>query len=126
MVKFAECIARDRHVTIFGDGTQTRDFIYSTDVAEATVRSAKCPEASGLAINVGTGVATSINELAKVMLELACRTNLGITTAEPKLGEITYSQADTTLAKKLLGFEARVSLREGVGKFLSWYATTRC
>ncbi len=120
MVKFAECLARNKPLPIFGDGTQTRDFVYSTDVAEATVRSAEYQNVDG-AINVGTGIATSINDLARIMSEIAGKTNLGTVRAEPTTGEIMHSQADTRLAKNILNFECRVPLREGLSEFLMWY-----
>jgi len=124
MVNFAECLARNKSLTIFGDGTQTRDFIYSTDVAEATVRSAEYQNVDGT-INVGTGIATSVNDLARMMSEITGKRNLGTVRAEPRIGEIMRSQADTRLAKNVLNFECRVSLREGLGEFLMWYNSLR-
>jgi UDP-glucose 4-epimerase len=124
MLNFAECLARNKPLPIFGDGTQTRDFIYSTDVAEATARSAEYQNIGG-AINVGTGVATSINDLARMMSEIAGKIDLGTVRAEPRIGEIMHSQADTRLAKNILNFECRVSLREGLGEFLMWYKSLR-
>lgn len=101
--------------------TNGRDFIYSTDVAEATICSAECSDASGLAINVGTGIATSINELAEVMFAIAGKGTLNVTRAPPRSGELAHSQVDTRLASKILNFESKVSLEAGLRKFLTWY-----
>lgn len=121
IAKFAEQLLSDQPPVVFGDGGQTRDFVYATDVAEATMRAAESRNANGMVINVGTGLATSINELAEVMAEIANKTALGVTRAEPRLGEIKFSQADTSLAKRTLGYECRTTLREGIRKFLTWY-----
>jgi UDP-glucose 4-epimerase len=122
MIKFAERLLSNQSPVIFGDGEQTRDFVYSTDVAEATVKAAESPKTDGMAMNVGTGIPTSINELARVMAELTGKTNLGVVREEARPGEIRFSQADTGLARRILGFECKVTLREGIKSFLSWYA----
>lgn len=123
MVKFAECLARNSPPLIFGDGTQTRDFVYSADVVEATIRAAESPMASGGVINIGTGVATSINELAELMSKITGKTHLGTTRADPRPGEIAHSKMDTCLARKVLGFQSTVTLPDGITRFLSWYET---
>ena len=122
MTKFAERLLDNQPPVVFGDGEQTRDFVYATDVAEATAQAAVSPQAIGLAINVGSGIATTINELARIMAEVSGRRQLKALRTEPKLGEIRFSQADTNRARKILGFESKVNLREGVTNFLAWYA----
>jgi len=121
MVKFADRILRDEPPLIFGDGQQTRDFVYSTDVAEATILAAEKPGASGKVINVGTGVSTSVYDLARTMARAAGKANLDVVKERPRPGEIRFSQPDTNLAKEILHFEYRVPLRDGVRKFIEWY-----
>jgi UDP-glucose 4-epimerase len=121
MASFAERLLKDQPPIVFGDGEQTRDFVYSTDVVEATVRAGESPDAVGTMMNVGTGTATSINQLARVMAEITGKTHLGVVRAEPRPGEIRFSQADTRLAKRMLDYECRTSLREGIRNFLTWY-----
>jgi UDP-glucose 4-epimerase len=68
VVKFLERLLSDRSPVISGDGEQTRDFVYAADVAEATVRAAENPDANGMIINVGTGVATIEKSLVGLAL----------------------------------------------------------
>ncbi len=121
MTKFAERLLSNQPPVVFGDGEQTRDFVYATDVAEATARAAKNSQAIGMVINVGSGIATTIKELAQIMADVSGRRHLEASRGERRRGEIRFSQADTNRAKKVLGFESKVSLREGIGNFLSWY-----
>lgn len=121
MGKFAERLLSNQPPVIYGDGEQTRDFIFSTDVAEANLLAAEATSGIGAAINVGTGVTTSVNELARIMAEITHRPKIGVTRAEPRRGEIRFSQADTSLARRILNFEARIGLREGLAKFITWY-----
>lgn len=122
MVQFAERLMNDRPPLIYGDGQQTRDFVYSTDVAEAAVLAAQNPNSTGMVLNIGTGVATSINDLAALMAKILKKTHLGVLREEPRPGEIKFSQLENTATKRILGFEPRVRLGEGVGDFLNWYA----
>ncbi|MGD0177143.1 MAG: NAD-dependent epimerase/dehydratase family protein [Candidatus Bathyarchaeia archaeon] len=122
IVQFAERLMNDHPPLIYGDGLQTRDFVYSTDVAEASVLAAQNPNSTGMVLNVGTGVATSINDLAALMAKILRKAHLGVVREEPRAGEIKFSQVENSATKRILGFEPRVRLDEGVGNFLKWYA----
>ncbi len=121
MVKFAERLASNLPPLVLGDGKQTRNFVYATDVAEATVRSSDCTDAHGRSINIGSGVAISINELAELMSGITGMSHIGISRAEARPGEIVHSRVDTSLAKQLLKFDCKVGLRDGLTQFTSWY-----
>ena len=121
MVKFAERLRKDQPPIILGDGQQTRDFVYSTDVAEANARAAEVEEAAGKVLNIGTGITTTIFDLARLMEEITGKGALGVEWDEARLGAIRFSQPDVSLATKLLGFECKVSLREGLRKFIEWF-----
>jgi UDP-glucose 4-epimerase len=125
MVQFAKRLTDGLPPLIYGDGKQTRDFIYSTDVAEASVLAATSPKANGAVINVGTGVGTSILELATLMANCVEKGQLGVIKVDSRSGEIRFSRADVTVARELLGFEYRVGLPEGIRNFTSWYAAQR-
>jgi UDP-glucose 4-epimerase len=112
---FCAAAAERRPVTIFGDGTQTRDFVYVGDVVQAFVRAGRC-EAGG-AINVSTGSETSLLTLAST-LELA-RTH-----GEGRLGEILRSSLDPSLAAERLGWRAQTPLSEGLARTLA-HVTSR-
>ena len=98
---------------IHGDGSQKRDFINVKDVAEAILASTKNKRAEGQVINIGSGEPTSINDLAKTVIELAGGDS-EVTYVMSRAGDIKDSYADTSKAKKLLNFEPKVSLREGL------------
>jgi UDP-glucose 4-epimerase len=100
-------------LTIYGDGSQTRDFVYVQDVAQAVFASVKNEKAVGQVLNVGSGHPTSINELAKAVINLAGG-NLQIRYEAPRTGDIKDSFADISKARKILNYEANVSLQDGL------------
>ena len=103
---------------IFGDGEQTRDFVYVTDVAEANILALKHAKAVGEIFNIGTGVGTTINRLASMLLELAGKNSLETVHSEPREGDIRHSVADISKAKDKLGFVPKVSLKDGLKRIL--------
>lgn len=99
-------------LTIQGDGTQTRDFIHCSDVVRANIRAAKTSH-TGEAFNIGTGSQTSINELAETVCEVL-ETPAETTTVPARKGDIQESCADTQKARQKLGFDAAVTLEDGL------------
>jgi UDP-glucose 4-epimerase len=115
ITKFINRLMEKKPPIIFGDGKQLRDFIFVEDVADANITAMQCNVKNGF-FNVGTGIATSIADLARMMIEIS-----GLD-AEPKFeypleGDVKFSQADTILTKKLLNWEYKTDLREGLAKF---------
>jgi UDP-glucose 4-epimerase len=101
-------------IQIFGDGKQTRDFVYVKDIVRANLLAAKS-KASGTAINVGSGVETSINDLAK-KIKAMVPTNAHIVHAKPRVGDGRRSLADISLAKKLINYEPETKIADGLEK----------
>jgi UDP-glucose 4-epimerase len=103
-------LARGEQPEVFGDGTQTRDYVYVSDVVEATLAALTRP--AGV-FNVGTGVETSVLELLE-----ACRRVAGVDVepafAPPRAGELQRSVLDPTLAERELGFRAQTALDKGL------------
>jgi len=95
--------------TIFGDGRQTRDYVYAGDVARATVAAA----GKGGVFNVGTGIETSVLELYELCRRVA-GSELHAEHAEARLGELQRSVLDFTLAERELGWRPEVGLEEGL------------
>ncbi|MEM0017195.1 MAG: GDP-mannose 4,6-dehydratase [Candidatus Korarchaeum sp.] len=121
--RFITALLRGDAVRIFGDGRQTRDFVYVEDVARANVM-ALLSGAKGV-FNIGTGVEVSIREL----LDLLCET-IGVKARDvkyeaPRKGDIRRSRASYKAAKESLGWEPRVSLREGLERTVKWYIGLR-
>jgi len=119
MLKFLERIRRDQPPVIFGDGEQTRDFVYIGDVVEATLLALDREGAAGEVFNIGTGEATTIKKLCEIFLKLTGKTHLKPIYMDAKPGDIRHSQADITKAMKLLGYRPKVSLELGVRGFLN-------
>lgn len=119
---FATALLENRAPRIFGDGEQTRDFVYVDDAVDAFVRAAD--RGSGLLCNIGTGVETSVNELYQAMASSA-----GVTAAPnhapERPGELARSALDRTRAGIHLGWEPWTDLRAGVDEVLRWFRASR-
>lgn len=115
---FAGLMLSKRRATVFGDGEQTRDFVYVDDVVDAFVRAAE--RGSGLVINIGTGVETSV-------LELYAAIARGVGYPDPpshapaRAGELARSALDPGRAEIQLGWKPFTSLDEGVSRTLDWF-----
>jgi UDP-glucose 4-epimerase len=111
---------RDRErPTIYGDGTQTRDYVYVGDVVRAQLAAARS-DATG-EINVGTGLETTVLDIVAALRELdPAAAGFEPIFAEPRLGEVERSCLDVSLARTAIGFEAQTSLREGLRLTLDW------
>ena len=106
---------------IYGDGTQTRDFTFIGDVVQANFLAASQNNAIGQIFNVGTGTQISILELAYQLLELLNRSDLEVQFESPRPGDIPYSLADITRAKKLLNFAPQFNLNKGLTETIKWF-----
>jgi UDP-glucose 4-epimerase len=116
-------------LTIFGDGEQTRDYVYVGDVAAAVLRAieADLPPAGQLdarGFNIGTSVPTSVNVLAEQLLRVAGR-NVAVQHAPARPGEMQQSFLDVSKAERLLGWRPAVSLPDGLGRTFRWFAERR-
>ena len=121
MTKFMERLRANKPPVIYGDGEQTRDFVYVGDVVDATLLALERDGVAGKTLNVGTGRATSINELCGIFLRSTGKTGLKPTYEALRSGDIRHSQADIAKMRKLLGYEPKVSLEQGVEKLLRAY-----
>jgi UDP-glucose 4-epimerase len=123
---FCNRILEGSALTIFGDGQQTRDYVYVGDVARAVFLGAThwLPPAERLdarAFNVGTGMGTSVNELARLLQEIA-GSSVDVVFAPKRVGEQQESFLDASKAQALLGWEPQVSLTEGLAQTFAWAA----
>ncbi len=115
---FSDRALSDRDVTIYGDGQQTRDFVFVDDVVRANILAAERPLASGRAYNVARGERTSLLELLGVIGKIAGR-QITPKHAPLRSGDIRHSYADITRARQELGYEPRVTVEEGLRALLS-------
>jgi len=116
---FCERIARGAPIDIYGDGGQTRDFVYVADVVAALLAAMRSGSVDAPVFNVCTGSATSVLELARVIAELA-GTRLDAHHKPPRAGEIRHSTGCRTLSQTALSLPEPIALRAGLGKVLDW------
>lgn len=108
--KFASRLASGQPVTIYGDGEQTRDFVYVADVVDAYIRAAAADVAGP--VNIGTGRTVTVNQLLATLAQA-----LGVTVQPqhgPEVPEVRHSQADVARAGELLGWRATTDLASGL------------
>jgi len=115
---FAGLLLAGKPCTVFGDGAQTRDFVYVDDAVDAFVRAAD--RGSGLLCNIGTGVETSVNQLYAAMADAADVTEPAVH-AEARPGELARSALDPGRAGLHLGWEPWTDLSTGVTEVLRWF-----
>jgi len=120
IARFAEALRRGGPMTLRGDGRQTRDFVYVKDVAEAVVTAASVdlPKGTFIPINIGSGHATSILELAETMRALYSDRSVPIIFESLVPGEIRESCANIVRAQETLGLTPRWNLCEGLSELL--------
>jgi nucleoside-diphosphate-sugar epimerase len=120
--RFAVACLTGARPEVHGDGEQSRDFTYIDDVVEANLRSATAPEeAHGKAYNIGGGgEPTSINRLLAMVAGAAGVAPDPVHT-ETRAGDVRMSQADVSLAERLLGFAPAVPIEEGVRRTVEWF-----
>jgi UDP-glucose 4-epimerase len=119
--KFLLRARNDLPPIIFGDGTQTRDFTFVSDIAQGMVAAAETDEAIGEIINLGSGKEISITELASRILRLTGHTDLDPQYTAPRPGDVHRLLADATKARKLLRWAPSVDLGEGLQRLLAWH-----
>jgi UDP-glucose 4-epimerase len=116
---FCERIAAGMPIAVFGDGQQTRDFVYVADVVRALLAGMALRPAESPVFNVCSGVSTSVEALAQLIADLAGKT-LNAQTQPPRAGEIRHSLGVPAFANRVLGIDGRVPLRLGLGEVLAW------
>ncbi len=117
---FTQALLTGRRPVIFGDGTQVRDFVYVGDVADVNLRVLGRDLPAPL--HVGSGAGTSVNELAERLLALT-HAHVAPEHKEPIPGEVYKIFLDVARAREALGWQARVSLEEGLRRTVEWFRT---
>jgi len=116
--KFTEKICAGESPTVFGDGNQTRDFVFVKDVARANIL-AMDSDVCGL-FNIGTGVQTSLNDLAKMIMD-AAGISVEMKYEAAREGDVRYSVADISKAERELGYKPEWDLGEGVRETVEYF-----
>ena len=118
MAIFAGRLLSGEGCRIFGDGEQTRDFVYVNDVVDAFVRAAD--RGDGVLCNIGTGVETSVNHLYRAMAD-AAGVDASASYEPARVGELARSALNPGFAEKQLGWTPQTSLVDGSRATLEWF-----
>ncbi|GAB89100.1 NAD-dependent epimerase/dehydratase family protein [Gordonia rhizosphera] len=125
LVRWMERIADGKPPLIFGDGSQTMDFVCVPDIARANVLAAQSGIVEGT-YNIASGTETSLLELAKALLKVMNAKDLGVEHGpERTTNNVVRRLADTSAAKRDLGFEATIGLEEGLRQLVEWWMPLR-
>ena len=118
---FTNRLLKNMSPIIYGDGEQTRDFIYIQDVVEANILALGSKNAAGEVLNIGTGKNISLNKMVGVLKDITNKKNLKNVYADPRPTDIRHSYADISKSKKILAYDPRFSIKEGLIELVKWY-----
>lgn len=119
--KFITAMMRDESPTIFGDGGQSRDFTHVRNVVDANLAACAAPrDACGQVCNIACGDRIALNELVAMINRVLGKT-IAPKYAPPRAGDIQHSQADVSLAGKLLNWTPRTTFADGLAETIDWY-----
>jgi len=118
--RFMLALIEGQPPVIYGDGEQSRDFTYIENVVHETLRACEAPGASGMVFNGGTGARITLNQVLQLLGKITGK-KIQARYDPPRAGDIRDSQADITLARKVLGYEPIVHFEEGLRRTWDWY-----
>jgi UDP-glucose 4-epimerase len=121
LIRWMDRIAVGQPPLIFGDGKQTMDFVYIEDIARANILAAKA-DVTDEVFNIASGVESSLNDLAYSLAKVMKSDLQPEYGPERKVNPVARRLADVSKAKNLIGFEAQVSLEEGLQRLVSWWS----
>jgi UDP-glucose 4-epimerase len=116
---FLSLLSSGRTPTIYGDGLNSRDFVYVGNAVQALRKAATAPTASGEVYNIGTGRSITLLELVAALNRLLGK-NIQPKFAEARAGDVRFSCADIARARRDLGYEPEIHLEEGLARTLAW------
>lgn len=121
VASFFKRILRGRPLVVYGDGTQTRDFVYVDDLCSGIVRALDCDVSS--VIQLGSGVPVSVNELIGAIREVVAPLPVRVEYRDSRQGEIARTWCDITRARDVLGFRPDTALAEGLARTWAWFCS---
>jgi UDP-N-acetylglucosamine/UDP-N-acetyl-alpha-D-glucosaminouronate 4-epimerase len=119
---FITAMLEGRNPTVYGDGQQSRDFTFVSNVVEANLLASEAPGVSGMVFNIGTGTRCTLNQTLQMLEKFAGRPANAVYAA-PRAGDIRDSHADISLARQKLGYDPQVGFEEGLRRTWDWYCT---
>jgi nucleoside-diphosphate-sugar epimerase len=122
--RFITAMLAGQPPTVFGDGEQSRDFTYVSNVVDCTLRAAEAPGVSGMVFNGGTGGRFTLNHTLALLSKISGKP-ANAKYDPPRAGDIRDSQADISLARQMLGYVPTVDFEEGLRRTWEWYKSNR-
>jgi len=116
--KFFNNILTEKPIDLYGDGSQTRDFTYVSDIVDATIAASECSSDFEI-MNIGGGSTVTVKELITHIESLSGKTAL-INHIDNQKGDMKHTHADISKAKKIIQYEPKVSLEKGLDLYLAW------
>ncbi len=117
--RFIRALLEDSEIRLFGDGEQSRDFTFVSDIVQATMAAAFVPAARGRIFNIGGGARVSVNRVI-AMLEDITGARARVRRLETAKGDVRDTEADTSLARRILDFDPRFDLAQGLEREVRW------
>ena len=124
IAKFIKRAMRGEVLEIYGDGTQTRDFIYIEDLVRAIRLAATTEGVGGETFQIATNAETSVQEMVEELLPVLAAANVKdveVRHAAPRLGDVRRNYSDTSKAARMLGWRTEVALEEGLRRTIDWF-----
>src|SRR5918992_505922 len=119
--RFMSALVNGEQPIIYGDGGQSRDFTFVSNVVDANMRAADSANAVGKVMNVANGRQVTLNELLEIMKNVTGKSAAAARYEPVRVGDVRHSHADISLARSLLGYEPKVGLEEGLRLTFDWW-----
>jgi UDP-glucose 4-epimerase len=120
LAKFIPAVLQDRKPTIYGDGLQSRDFTYVANVVEGNLLACTAPGIAGQAFNIACGDRITVSAMLDAINRITGK-KVKATHEPARAGDILHSQADVTLAREKMGYQAATPFEEGLRRTVEWY-----
>ena len=124
IAKFIKRATRGEVLEIYGDGTQTRDFIFIEDLTRAVRLSATTQGVGGEVFQIATNAETSVQEMVEELLPVLAEADIKdieVRQTTPRLGDVMRNYSDTSKAARMLGWRSEVDLKEGLRRTVDWF-----
>lgn len=118
--RFITALLRDDEIVVYGDGEQTRDFTYISDIVEANILAMNQP-VEGQVFNIGGGSRITINTVIDILERIAGR-RANVSKTSRQKGDARHTSADVTRARRLLGYEPQIPIEQGLRQQVQWIA----
>lgn len=119
--KFTKAFLDGRPPTVYGDGEQTRDFTYVSDVVAGTLLAAEKEGIEGQIFNIGSGSRVTVNYVIKLLTEILDKDEIPPTYKDKNADDVEHTYADISKAVNVLGYRPKIRMEEGLRNFVKWF-----